>query len=490
MGSYSIVRLKTSLSSISIIRGGAVLFLMLTMAIISSSAQAKGNPRYASLVMDADTGVIIHERYADKKLHPASLTKAMTLLLAFDAIEDGRLRLSDRIKISRHAASMVPSKLDLPVGSSIRVKDAILSLVTKSANDVAAAMAEHIGGSERNFAKMMTARARQIGMKSTVFRNASGLHDKAQVTTARDMAKMARFIIDTYPGYYKYFSTRYFTYQGKTYRNHNRLMESYDGMDGMKTGYIAASGFNLIASAKRNNQRLIGVVFGGRSSRTRNAHMKKLLDNGFKEHRKMLVAQSRAPIPERKPVMAIALASLNGLSPTAGDEGDILQKSASAISSFNARLQNGMFRRLIGEGDYDPDISRRLETGLIAIAAHRGDDNPTQTALNKIAPHKSLRRASLSAASTQTMQSINDQWSVQIGAFTSRVQTDMAISKAQSTLPSSLRAASPIIVPTQNSNGWLFRARLNGYTKQQALAACQYLSPCIPIEPNQTLGGR
>lgn len=455
------------------------------------SGEARANPRYASIVMDHDTGLILHERHADKKLHPASLTKVMTLMMVFDALEDGRIKLTDRIKISRYAAGMVPSKLDLPVGSSIRVKDAILALVTKSANDVAAAIAEHLGGSERNFAKMMTRRAGQMGMKSTRFRNASGLHDKHQVTTARDMAKMARYVIQYYPQYYAYFSTQYFTYRGKSYRNHNRLLKTYDGMDGMKTGYISASGFNLIASAKRNNQRIIAVVFGGRSSQTRNAHMVTLLDKGFKKGRKLLVASSQAPVPDRKPIMAMTLASLNGLSPTAGENaGRVIHSSAQAISSLNARLQNGMFRRLIGEGDVDPDISRRLETGLVAIAAHRGDSNPTQTALNQLAPQKSLRMASLTsgaAASGRDMQSINNHWSVQIGAFTSRVQTDQAIGKAVQALPVSLRSAQPIIVPTQKGNSWLFRARLNGYSKEQALAACQYLKPCIAIEPSESV---
>lgn len=470
--------LNNLLSSLTVM---IVFIAMAFMVTLPTKASAASNPRYAAFVMDADTGVVLFERYADKRLHPASLTKAMTLMLVFDGLNNGSIKLSDEIKISRHAASMVPSKLGLPVGSSIRVKDAILALVTKSANDVAAAVAEHIGGTERNFARKMTSRARQIGMKNTQFRNASGLHDPEQITTARDMALMANYVIKHYPEYYKFYSTRYFTYQGKTYRNHNRLMESYEGMDGMKTGYIAASGFNLVASAKRGNTRLIGVVFGGRSTYTRNAHMKEILDDGFQKYRQMLVAQSRAPIPQKKPVMAIALASLNGMNPNSGEA--VLQKSASAITTFNTQLQNGMFRRLIGEGDYDPEISRRLETGLIAIAAHRGDENPVQTALNQMAPHKALQREVASAAAPSTLRSINDEWSVQIGAFTSRVQTDQAIVKAQNALPASLRIGSPIIVPTQKDNGWLFRARLNGYSKQQAMAACQYINPCIPIGP-------
>ena len=172
------------------------------------------------------------------------------------------MSLKERVYISKHAASMVPSKLDLPAGSSIKVRDAIYALVTKSANDVAVALAEHIAGSERNFAKKMTRRAKQLGMHSTRFVNASGLHDPRQISTARDMAKLARTVIVNYPSYYRYFSRASFSYRGKTYKNHNKLLGSYAGMDGMKTGYIKASGFNLISSAVRGNRRLIGVVFG------------------------------------------------------------------------------------------------------------------------------------------------------------------------------------------------------------------------------------
>lgn len=316
---------------------GFFVILMMFMTVLPSTAEAKkrpaGNPLYASIVVDSDTGVILHQANPDKKLHPASLTKVMTLLLLFDAMDAGKIRSNDFIKISRHAASASPSKLDLPAGSSIRVKDAILALVTKSANDIAIAVAEHVGGSEANFAKMMTARAHTLGMNNTIFRNASGLHNPGQVSTARDMAIMARYVINRYPDYYRFFSTKNFTYQGRTYANHNHLMKSYKGMDGMKTGFINPSGFNLVASAVRGNQRLIGVVFGGRSARSRDAHMKDLLDQAFRDVSRndpkiasakgtlgtVAMARTETPVsvptPERKPgnaetsSSAIALAS-------------------------------------------------------------------------------------------------------------------------------------------------------------------------------------
>ena len=297
--------------------------------------KSKGNPKYASIVMDADTGVILSQRYADKVLHPASLTKIMTLVMAFEALDRGDIRLRDRIRISNRAASMVPSKLGLPAGSSIRVEDAIYALVTKSANDVAVALGEHIGGSESKFAAMMTARARDIGMRSTRFKNASGLHNKYQVSSARDMAGLARYVLQRYPHYYRYFSTKSFTYRGKTYRSHNRLMSSYKGMDGFKTGYINASGFNLVASAKRNGRRLIGVVFGGRTSKSRNAHMAQIMDAGFLRAGKIRMARAKPPKPQQKPTIGLASANSNQIK--------VVHKPASSIEMAK-RLDTHLWR--------------------------------------------------------------------------------------------------------------------------------------------------
>ena len=455
-------RLKARISNFKFLLWGTLLFC----ALFFDSSQAFANSKYASIVIDSDTGVVLSERFADKKLHPASLTKAMTLMMMFDAINQGRVGLRDKIRISSHAASMVPSKLDIPIGSTIRVEDAILALVTKSANDVAAAMAEHLGGSESNFAKMMTAKAHKIGMKNTTFKNASGLHDPRQVTTARDMAIMARTLIHDYPRQYKYFSTRYFTYQGRSYRNHNRLMESYKGMDGLKTGYIAASGFNLVASAKRSDHRLIGVVFGGRTTHSRNAHMKKILDEGFKNIGQLNIASfENVPLPERKPTILLALASLNNIAP-----------SAERRDRW-ASLNNGMFSQLVGEGDMDPVASDRIETGLMAIAAHTGEPMPSD--YKQKPSNDNIRLASAANA----MSSINDEWAIQIGAFTSRAHTDKVLGKAVLQLPDHLRKAYPVIVPTKRGESWLFRARLNGYSAREARDACRYLKDCITIRP-------
>lgn len=236
---------------------------------------------YADLVIEADTGRIVRERSGNQLRYPASLTKMMTLYLVFQAIESGQIRLESSLPVSRKAASQPPSKLGLRAGGRLRVDDAIMALVTKSANDAAVVLAEGLGGSVSGFVDLMNKQARALGMGRTVFRNPSGLPDTKQVTTARDMATLALALVSHYPGFYPYFSRERFTFDGQTHKNHNHLMERYRGMDGIKTGYIYASGFNLVASAVREDKRLIGVIFGGQKSASRDNQMAQLLDATF-----------------------------------------------------------------------------------------------------------------------------------------------------------------------------------------------------------------
>lgn len=279
---------------LAVCRAGAFA-LAATALLLSSipSARAQiGSSRYSAIVMDAGTGEELYAINADEPRYPASLTKMMTLYLTFEALERGRLRPTTRLRISRHAAGQEPSKLGLRPGSSIPVRDAILALVTKSANDVAAALGERLGGSEVQFGRLMTRKARELGMRNTSFRNASGLPDANQVTTARDIAILSRALIRDFPQRYAYFNARRFTWNGHTIGSHNNLLTDYDGADGIKTGFIRASGFNLAASAVRGNTRLIAVVFGGASTAERDNHVMALLDRGFAERRStdMMVA--------------------------------------------------------------------------------------------------------------------------------------------------------------------------------------------------------
>ena len=250
------------------------------LMLIGGIAQAD-NPRYAGLVADAASGEVVYAENAEARRYPASLTKMMTLYLLFEAIEQGRLNINDALPVSTHAASMPASKLWLRAGDSIRVGDAIPALVVRSANDVAVVVAEALGGSETAFAQLMTVRARRMGMESTHFRNASGLPDDAQVTTARDMATLAVALMRDFPEYYGEFSRTEFVFRGKRQRGHNRLLSHYPGADGLKTGFIRASGFNVATSAVRDDRRLIAVVMGGFTSRSRDKHMADLLDRGF-----------------------------------------------------------------------------------------------------------------------------------------------------------------------------------------------------------------
>ena len=239
--------------------------------------------KYASLVIDAKTGRVIHEVNADTRNYPASLTKMMTLYLVFGALENKSWTLDTKLYVSNQAAQQPASKLDLRKGQNITVENAILALITKSANDVATVIAENFSGSERNFALKMTAMARKLGMRRTTFRNASGLPHRGQLSTARDMGILARALILHYPIHYQYFSIDRFNYRGANYKNHNKLLHTYNGVDGIKTGYIRASGFNLVASASVKGHRIIGVIFGGNSSHSRNSMMTKLLNLGFRD---------------------------------------------------------------------------------------------------------------------------------------------------------------------------------------------------------------
>ena len=258
------------------------LLVVLTLVTFGLTAQpALVSAKYASIVVEANTGRILHSVNARTKNYPASLTKIMTLFMTFEAIKDETLRVKEKLPVSRVAAGRSPSKLGLRRGEFITVENAIKALVTKSANDVATVLGEAIGGTERKFARLMTSRARRLGMKNTTFKNASGLPNRGQLSTAEDMAILARAVLSQHADMYHHFSRQTFTYRGRTHKSHNRLMKRYHGMDGIKTGYIRASGFNLVASARRGKTRLIAVVFGGKSARSRDRHMAKLLDRGF-----------------------------------------------------------------------------------------------------------------------------------------------------------------------------------------------------------------
>jgi D-alanyl-D-alanine carboxypeptidase len=249
----------------------------------SSEASSSEEPRYSDIVVDGNSAAILHASNPDALRHPASLTKVMTLYLLFEQLEAGKLKLDSSLEVSEHAAIQSPTKLGLQNGQTIKVEDAIKGIVTRSANDAAVVVAESIGGDEESFAKLMTRKAQSLGMAHTVYRNASGLPNDDQVTTARDQALLGRAIQERFPRYYKFFSTRSFEFRGETIGNHNKLLGSVEGVDGIKTGYISASGFNIVTSVHRDNRYLVAVVFGGSSAGSRDERMRELIHDHIAE---------------------------------------------------------------------------------------------------------------------------------------------------------------------------------------------------------------
>ncbi|MBN8993522.1 MAG: serine hydrolase [Rhizobiales bacterium] len=287
--------LRTTLASSRALRVCALGLITFTTVIITTSDSAEArryrhrhharhhvvsesySPKFASIIVDGNSGAVLTSNNPDALRHPASLTKIMTLYLLFEQLERGKLKLDSEMEVSQYASRQAPTKLGLKPGQTIKVEDAIKGLVTRSANDASVVIAEAIAGDEDDFAKLMTRKARALGMSKTVYRNANGLPNDEQVTTARDQATLGRAIQERFPRYYRYFATSVFNYRGQSIRNHNRLLGNVEGVDGIKTGYTRASGFNLVTSMRRGNRHLIGVVLGGRSGGSRDATMRNLL---------------------------------------------------------------------------------------------------------------------------------------------------------------------------------------------------------------------
>ncbi len=289
---------------------------VLASSLIAVPAEAKSKrhrysyaPPQSAMVVDGNTGKILYSSNPDEPRYPASITKVMTLYLLFEQLKAGRIKLDTQLQVSANAAAQAPSKLGLEPGSTISVKDTIYALVTKSANDCAVVVAENLAGSEEEFARIMTTRARSLGMTNTTFRNASGLPNTEQHTTARDLITMGRHILADFPDYSRVFSTRAFTFSGETHRNHNGLLFTYRGMEGLKTGFTQASGFNLLTSARRDQRHLVAVVLGGRSAGERNSRMRNLLNASWAkavDGNRALIAKAPARLQPAAPEIAVA----------------------------------------------------------------------------------------------------------------------------------------------------------------------------------------
>ena len=345
---------------------GLALGLGLVCGLGASPAQAA---RYTAIVVDANSGKVLFARNADRRHYPASLTKMMTLYLTFEALEKGTIKLSSALAVSRRAAGQTPSKLGLKRGQTIAVEDAILALVTKSANDAATVLAEALGGNEANFAGQMTKKAKLLGMKRTRFRNASGLPNRYQRSTARDMATLALALQRDFPQYYHYFSTREFRYKNRTFTNHNRLLRSYRGADGLKTGYIRASGFNVAFSARRGSRRLIGVVLGGRSPKWRDRKTARLMDIAFRRAQTLdMVARRQAGKPQAVKLKPLRRSAGNGAKPGKAAKQNLTRRLLARLENIGRRPArpgpDGRHRdRTDNQAGVEPDPTRQAHGG-------------------------------------------------------------------------------------------------------------------------------
>lgn len=307
--------------------------LLAVMAVLLAPAKAFA-ARAASMAIDANTGEVLHAEAADQPRFPASLTKMMTIYLAFEAVEKGQTSFSRKIKISQEAASAAPSKLDLDPGEEIALIDAIKALITKSANDVAIAVGEHLAGSEARFAELMTQKARAIGMSQTTFKNASGLPDPAQVTTARDMVTLAIRLQDDFPKHYPMFAMRSFTYNGGSFANHNTLLGNVEGIDGIKTGYTRMSGFNLVSSIRRDGKHVVAAVFGGATAGLRNVQMRLLLNRALAKASRVKTRQQAPQLiarPKLAPRTPAAVETKVAAAPVPAERPRMKQAAAAAV---------------------------------------------------------------------------------------------------------------------------------------------------------------
>ena len=481
------------------IRSLSFLAMAVAAALVVSLAAPRGaeaNPRYAGLVIDAVSGEVFYEENADAARYPASLTKMMTLYMIFRELDRGTLTLGGRIRISRHAAAQPPSRLGLPPGSSLTVEQAIYALVTKSANDVAAAVAEAIGGTESGFAEMMTAEARRLGMTATTFRNASGLPDSRQRTTARDMARLSQALLYRFPHYYHYFNTRTWSFNGHTYRNHNRLLGQYAGLDGLKTGYIRASGFNLAASAVRGELRVIAIVFGGRTAQSRNNHMVDLLDRAFDSRRgQYLIAHGSVPftppVPGRpprfsgEPAVAAVRTEEGSLAELSPFDPPVPLRRPGAVGAVTVAASTPV--TLLPPPSQRDAVSAPVLT-LAPPTSVGGDRAPDFVLVSNAEPAAAGRSVAVSgAAEIGGDLFLSGSWGIQIGAFAEEEIGRQRIDAVMTEMPQLLGAAVPEIVRVDAATGTLYRTRLHGIPYESATAACAQLihdgAACLTLAP-------
>jgi D-alanyl-D-alanine carboxypeptidase len=481
-------------------------------------------------MVDGNTGQVLEASNPDAPRHPASLTKIMTLYLLFERLDAGKIKLDTPLKVSQHAADQDPTKLELKPGQTIPVEDAIKGVVTRSANDAAVTIAENLGGSESDFARLMTQQAHALGMSRTTYVNASGLPDDDQITTARDQALLGRAIQDRFPRYYKYFSMPSFVYHGETIRNHDHLLGSVDGVDGIKTGFTRASGFNLVTSVHRDGRYVVAVVLGGRSGPERDAHMRALIGEHIKEaslHRTAPVIAEQAPQHEEAQPVAFAKAPLSSHADPAPAATATVNTHASVavtdpiqplavktVSYRIAPLQTAQLapmpslvpvaapatqpaspsvvlprpgapvaeapRSVVASAEPIAVVAPAEPQPAKSDAAPRSQAQPAMPAAAKAEPAKSEPAnpepaKSESASADPARIHARGGWLIQIGAFDGEDEAKQHLSAAQTKVHTMLAAADPFTERVQKGDKSLFRARFAGFDKTTADAVCKQL---------------
>jgi D-alanyl-D-alanine carboxypeptidase len=422
--------------------------------------------KYAAIVMDASSGEVLYERNADASRYPASITKTMTIYLTFEALSQGRLHLDDQVPFSAHAAAQAPSKLGARPGESITVDEALRALTVKSANDVAVALAERVGGSESKFAALMTLKAQELGMTNTRYVNANGLPDARQITTARDIATLWRAMMRDYPQYYYFFGVKSFNYRGQTIVSHNDLLLRTPGVDGSKTGFTNAAGFNIVASAVRDNRRLITVVMGGNSKAARDSHADDLVDAGFlvlrrrAQGQETTVAQNlfeAAPIgPIMRPPTEEGSGDQEGLKIVLTNQPNSLTSAELASLHAAEAAPRPVPVKMSSDDAVAPPPAK-----LIHAKADKVDADAVRKHMhdNDRADARPIKEGG--------------EWFIQIGAYKARSQADAQLTTIRRKYAAQLKTGHPEV---QSAAHGMYRARVTGLSEQEAQRACVLIS--------------
>ncbi|MBL8789851.1 MAG: serine hydrolase [Rhizobiales bacterium] len=497
------------------------LFLTMVLGLAVGLAPVHAAGKFAALTVDARTGKIISESDSNGLRHPASLTKMMTLYIVFEELKAKRITLRTPIRISARAAGMAPSKMGIKPGGSITVQQAIYALIIKSANDVAAAVAENLGGSESAFAKRMTDTARRLGMSRTTYLNASGLPNPRQVTTARDQATLGLRLMRDFPQYYPYFRATQFVFNGKVVKTHNRLVQRYQGTDGIKTGYINASGFNLVTSTKRGNKRLVGVVLGGKSAKSRDAYMMVMLNKAFAKAQdgktvaakagsatgvmdplKNLAATDEAAADAAQDTQAMAQAASLAAQSGATDDNDDDEApgtTAEAPAVPQATPGNGKVvikSNVPAQPQQTTVVQAEMNDGGSQIPAQDVSAAPTpgQSTIQKQAgtpqklPFQVKKLASQADVDAMTVSSVPNNWAVEIGDFKTRSSANAVIAKLKAGDEAQLAGKDSKTFQVKRNGAKLFRLLVSGYDEVSAKQSCARVAmmgkDCAVLSPN------